>query len=123
MNNICTVLSALILLAATPVAAVAHLRHDETPHAQVRSFILVQAVDVSARAGLIIASQLQLYSPALDPSSTFKTLGADDLDMVEITLALEDEFDIVIPDDEVDKVKTVDDYTKLIEKILAAKPV
>ena len=43
-------------------------------------------------------------------------LGADSLDIVDIGMALEDEFDVEINDEDIDKIKTVGDIVNYIEK-------
>lgn len=43
-------------------------------------------------------------------------LGADSLDMVDLVMSIEEEFDLEIPDDEVENVKTVGDVVKYIEE-------
>ena len=42
-------------------------------------------------------------------------LGADSLDVVELLMSIEDEFDVEIPDEEVENIKTVGDIVKYIE--------
>jgi acyl carrier protein len=42
-------------------------------------------------------------------------LGADSLDIVDLVMSFEDEFDLEIPDDQVENIKTVDDVVKYIE--------
>jgi acyl carrier protein len=48
-------------------------------------------------------------------ASFVETLNADSLDIVELIMAFEEEFNIEIPDDEAEKIKTVDDAIKYIE--------
>lgn len=48
-------------------------------------------------------------------------LGADSLDVVEITMASEEAFDVEISDDEVDDIRTVDDFIGLVERLVQAK--
>ena len=43
-------------------------------------------------------------------------LGADSLDIVDLVMSFEDEFDIEIPDDQVETIKTVGDVVKYIEE-------
>lgn len=45
-------------------------------------------------------------------------LGADTLDIVELILALEEEFDITLPEDECEPIKTVSELTELVTKHL-----
>lgn len=47
----------------------------------------------------IVAAQLHKAPAAVTPSATFASLGADDLDLAEIALAVEEKMGIVIPDD------------------------
>ena len=49
-------------------------------------------------------------------SSITDDLGADSLDVVDLVMSLEEEFDIEIPDDQVENVKTVGDIVKFIEE-------
>ena len=51
-------------------------------------------------------------------------LGADSLDMIELVMALEEEFEVIIPDEKLDGVSTFADLVKLVEEIIAedAKP-
>jgi acyl carrier protein len=53
--------------------------------------------------------------------SDFQQLGIDSMDAVEILFALENEFDISIPDDEVRSVRNVRDMCLGVEKLVAAK--
>ncbi len=43
-------------------------------------------------------------------------LGADSLDVVDLVMSLEEEFDVEIPDDQVENIKTVGDIVKYIEE-------
>ncbi len=44
-----------------------------------------------------------------------KDLGADSLDVVELLMAIEDEFDIEIPDEEIENIKTIGDLAEYIQ--------
>lgn len=48
-------------------------------------------------------------------TSMMKDLGADSLDAVEIMMALEDEFEIEIPDEDAEDFKTIGDIVKFVE--------
>lgn len=64
-----------------------------------------------------IASQLNVEEDKILPESSFmEDLGADSLDVVELVMALEDEFAIVIPDDQSEKIVTVGDAVAYIER-------
>ena len=65
----------------------------------------------------IIAEQLSLNEEEITMESSFlDDLGADSLDVVEIIMALEEEFDIEIPDEDAEKAATVGDVTDYIKK-------
>ena len=53
-------------------------------------------------------------SVTMDASIT-DDLGADSLDLVDLVMSLEEEFDVEIPDDQVENIKTVGDFVKYIE--------
>ena len=58
----------------------------------------------------IIAKELEVEVKQLTPEAKFiEDLGADSLDIVELVMALEEEFGLDIPDEEADKLKTVGD--------------
>ena len=63
----------------------------------------------------IVAEQLQVKPEDVSPESSFiDDLGADSLDTVELVMALEDEFDLEIPDEEAEKISTVQDAVNFI---------
>ena len=58
----------------------------------------------------IIAKELEVDPKQLSPEAKFiEDLGADSLDIVELVMALEEEFGLDIPDEDADKLKTVGD--------------
>ena len=58
----------------------------------------------------IIAKELEVEVKQLTPEAKFiEDLGADSLDIVELVMALEEEFGLDIPDEDADKLKTVGD--------------
>lgn len=74
-----------------------------------------------ARAIRVIAEQLGLMDDMVTPEkSIVADLGADSLDLVEITMSLEDEFALVIEDDDAEKCVTVADALALLDRLLAA---
>ena len=72
---------------------------------------------VSEKVKSIIVEQLGVKPDQVVPNASFvNDLGADSLDTVELVMALEEEFGIEIPDEEAEKILTVEDATKYIEK-------
>ncbi len=66
----------------------------------------------------IIVDQLDVDEDEVTmEASITEDLGADSLDVVDLIMSLEEEFDIKIPDEEVENVKTVGDIVKFIEEI------
>ena len=64
--------------------------------------------DIEARVRKIVADQLGVAEADIKNESSFvDDLGADSLDTVELVMALEEEFDTEIPDDEAEKITTV----------------
>ena len=64
----------------------------------------------------IICDQLDVEASEVEAAKSFTDdLGADSLAIVELVLALEENFDIKIPDDEVDRIKTVGDAISYIQ--------
>jgi acyl carrier protein len=65
----------------------------------------------------IISEQLGVEESEVTPSASFvDDLGADSLDTVELVMALEEQFDIEIPDEDAEKIRTVQDAIDYIEK-------
>ena len=69
----------------------------------------------------IIAKELEVDVKQLTPESKFiEDLGADSLDIVELVMALEEEFGLEIPDEDADKLKTVGDSLKYLQEHASA---
>ncbi|MFM7845592.1 MAG: acyl carrier protein [Planctomycetota bacterium] len=76
---------------------------------------------VAERVMDIVAEQLSVEREKVKPGAAFvNDLGADSLDIVELVMELEDEFDIDIPDDAAEKISTVAQAIEFIEKAKAA---
>ena len=72
--------------------------------------------NVQERVKNIIVEQLGVESDQVKPEAQFvNDLGADSLDTVELIMALEEEFDIEIPDEKAEKIKTVGEAVSYIE--------
>ncbi len=65
----------------------------------------------------IIVDQLDVDEDKVTLASNIQDdLGADSLDIVDLVMSFEDEFDLEIPDDQVENIKTVGDVVKYIEE-------
>ncbi len=66
--------------------------------------------ELQTRVTKIIEEQLGVENDRVKPEASFiDDLGADSLDIVELVMAMEEEFDMEIPDEEAEKLKTVND--------------
>jgi len=77
--------------------------------------------DLIQRVLKVIASSKRIPLETVTIDSDFAQLGIDSMDAVEILFALENEFDISIPDDEVRSVRNVRQMCEGVEKLIAAK--
>lgn len=68
------------------------------------------------RVAKIVAEQMGVDKAKITAETSFVgDLGADSLDVVELVMELEDEFDVSIPDEEAEKIKTVGEAVKFVE--------
>ena len=68
----------------------------------------------------VVVEQLNVNEGEVKPESKFvDDLGADSLDVVELVMALEEKFEIEIPDEEAEKIQTVGDVVAYTEKAKA----
>jgi acyl carrier protein len=75
------------------------------------------AASVEKRVKEIIVEQLGVSEEEVVPEASFiDDLGADSLDTVELVMALEEEFDIEIPDEDAEKIHTVQDAVNYIQE-------
>ena len=73
--------------------------------------------EITEKVKQIISEQLGVEESEVTPSASFvDDLGADSLDTVELVMALEENFDIEIPDEDAEKIRTVQDAIDYIEK-------
>jgi acyl carrier protein len=78
--------------------------------------------DLIQRVLKVIATSKRIPLETVTIESDFEQLGIDSMDAVEILFALENEFDISIPDEEVRSVRSVRNMCEGVERLLAAKP-
>jgi acyl carrier protein len=73
-------------------------------------------MDIFEKVAALVAKKLSVEGDELTPETTFEDLGADSLDVVELVMELEEEFDLTISDDDADKIKSIGDAVAYIEK-------
>ena len=73
--------------------------------------------DIAAKVRDIVAEQLGVDPATIKPEASFiADLGADSLDVVELVMAFEENFDVEIPDDAAEKIVTVGDAVSFLEQ-------
>jgi len=73
------------------------------------------------RVSAIIVEQLGVTKEELAPRASFiDDLGADSLDIVELVMAMEEECDIEIPDDDAEKIQTIEDVITYVKAKIEA---
>lgn len=74
------------------------------------------SMSVPAKVKDIIVDQLGVEAEKVRMESSFiEDLGADSLDIVELVMAMEEEFDLEIPDEDAEKMKTVGDVVSYLQ--------
>jgi acyl carrier protein len=73
------------------------------------------SADVLAKVQAVVSDKLDVDAAKVTPEASFANdLGADSLDVVELVMALEEEFTVEIPDEEAEKLQTVQDVVNYI---------
>ena len=76
----------------------------------------MQMEEVLAKLKDIVTDRLNVEEEQIKPEASFvEDLGADSLDIVELIMAFEEEFNVEIPDDVAEKIKTVKDTVEYID--------
>jgi len=74
------------------------------------------ASEIEEKVRAIVCEQLGVSESEVTPESSFlEDLGADSLDIVELVMALEEHYDLEIPDDEAEKIRTIQDVVTYIQ--------
>ncbi len=75
--------------------------------------------DLTQRVISVIAKTQRISPEKISPESKFEELGMDSLDSVNILFALEEEFNVSIPDDDAREIRSVGQVIEGIQKLLA----
>ncbi|MCJ7687431.1 MAG: acyl carrier protein [Desulfobacteraceae bacterium] len=76
--------------------------------------------DIEGKIKKIICEQLDVPEEDVVPEASFvDDLGADSLDQVELIMAMEEEFDVSIPDEDAENIGTVQDAIDYVKKAIA----
>lgn len=77
--------------------------------------------EIFTKVQKIVSEQLEVEAEKVEPEANFANdLGADSLDVVELVMALEEEFDIEIPDEAAEQIATVQNAVDYIDEKAAA---
>ncbi len=75
--------------------------------------------DIEGKLKDIIVDQLSVKAESVVPGASFvDDLGADSLDLVELIMAFEETFDVEIPDEDAEKIITVQDAVNYVNSIV-----
>jgi acyl carrier protein len=78
-------------------------------------------MQLEERVTNIIVSHLNVSQEEVIPEASFvDDLGADSLDIVELVMAMEEEFDVEIPDEDAEKIQTIGDAIAYLKEKLGA---
>lgn len=83
---------------------------------------MASAGDIEQKIIDIVSEQMSVDKGEISRETSFvNDLNADSLDTVELVMELEDEFDLTIPDEDAEKLKTVGEAMDYIQKALSVK--
>jgi acyl carrier protein len=76
-------------------------------------------LSVFERVKKVVVEQLSVEASQITPTASFtQDLGADSLDTVELVMALEEEFGLEIPEEEAEKIQTIQQAVDYLEKVV-----
>ncbi|MPM09309.1 Acyl carrier protein [bioreactor metagenome] len=67
---------------------------------------------------MLLCEQLSLEKGSISMDTRLEDLGADSLDIVELVMAMEEEFDIQVEDEQVEKIQTVGDIVNAVSAMI-----
>ncbi|HWP80221.1 MAG TPA: acyl carrier protein [Candidatus Acidoferrum sp.] len=67
---------------------------------------------------MLLCEQLSLEKGSISMDTRLEDLGADSLDIVELVMAMEEEFDIQVEDEQVEKIQTVGDIVSAVSAMI-----
>lgn len=82
---------------------------------------MTQQSDTRAKIRTLIAQQLGVDSETIQDTVLLAEQGADEFDMIEITMKLEDQFALIIEDDDIEKLSTIENAVSYIAARKAQK--
>ena len=65
----------------------------------------------------VIKSRFEINETNLEKETTWEEIGADSIDLVDLITEIEDEFEISIPDEEFENLKTIGDLVDLVDEL------
>ncbi len=95
------------------------MRHDDLDLIKTNRGDLRRYADMSTfdRVKKVVVEQLDVAEDEVTPQASFvDDLGADSLDVVELVMGLEEEFDVEIPDEDAEKITTVQEAVSYIDE-------
>jgi len=81
----------------------------------------MRRVSLTSEVAEVVERRFELNGRSLEPTTRFVDLGADSLAIVELTLALEETFDVDIEDEEIEDLRTVRETVACIERARARR--
>eukprot|EP00421_Protoceratium_reticulatum_P014349 CAMPEP_0168391668 /NCGR_PEP_ID=MMETSP0228-20121227/18102_1 /TAXON_ID=133427 /ORGANISM="Protoceratium reticulatum, Strain CCCM 535 (=CCMP 1889)" /LENGTH=131 /DNA_ID=CAMNT_0008404987 /DNA_START=58 /DNA_END=453 /DNA_ORIENTATION=- len=119
----CSLLAVALLCALRSLPASSFVAGGRGPalRGQRRAAVVLQATaseETMGKVADVVAEQLGVDKDKVTREATLTELGADSLDIVESVMALEEAFDVELPDEETTEMKNVGDVADLIESKL-----
>jgi acyl carrier protein len=110
--------SLLALMAVVGASAFAPQPPAFVGHRAISTSLFMASEELEAKVKGIIVSQLGVDADKVVPAATFvDDLGADSLDTVELIMAIEEEFDCEIPEEEAANISTVQEVIDYVSKL------